>query len=264
VSRFRKIDPKIWNDSRFLTVSDDGKFIFLFLLTHPALTSLGAMRANIPGLSAEIHWGAKRFAKGLAELLAKGMAKHCAKSSFLYLPNFIKYNMPENPNVVKGWQSAFEQLPECSLCFEMLKNVKEYVKGLGKGLYEALPKCFDNRMPNQEQEQEQEQEHPPNPPRGSCVPFQNEAKEVLQFLAQKTGHNFREVDANLSPIRARLGTEGVTVQTCRTLICRKINDWKDRPDMQQYLRPITLFSPTKFEQYLAQITDSPTKEPSNG
>lgn len=61
MARFRKIDPRIWNDEKFRTLSDKGKLAFLFILTHPAMTCLGAMRASFEGLAAELHWAAKRF-----------------------------------------------------------------------------------------------------------------------------------------------------------------------------------------------------------
>jgi uncharacterized phage protein (TIGR02220 family) len=80
-----------------------------------------------------------------------------------------------------------------------------------------------------------------------------ESKEVLTFLNEKTHKQFREVDATLGFIQARLKS-GVDVQTCRTLIMRKIHDWKEKPDMQMYLRPETLFNKTKFEGYLAEVT----------
>ena len=80
-----------------------------------------------------------------------------------------------------------------------------------------------------------------------------ESKEILTFLNEKTGKHFREVDASLGFIQARLKS-GIDVQTCRTLIMRKVHDWKERPDMQMYLRPETLFNKTKFEGYLAEVT----------
>lgn len=74
---------------------------------------------------------------------------------------------------------------------------------------------------------------------------------VLDFLNEKAGKAFRPVPANLDFIVARL-KDGVTIQTCKTLICRKINDWKGT-DQAKYLRPATLFNKTKCEQYIGEI-----------
>jgi len=75
MARYRKIDTRIWNDEKFRAFSDDAQLIFLFLLTHPHMTALGAMRATIPGLAAEKGWTLARFSKGLQEPLRKGMVK---------------------------------------------------------------------------------------------------------------------------------------------------------------------------------------------
>lgn len=83
--------------------------------------------------------------------------------------------------------------------------------------------------------------------------YRSESKTVLAFLNEKTGKHFREVDANLHLIEARLKS-GVEVQVCKTMICRKIRDWTPDPTMAPFLRPETLFNKTKFETYLAQIT----------
>jgi uncharacterized phage protein (TIGR02220 family) len=83
--------------------------------------------------------------------------------------------------------------------------------------------------------------------------YKEEAKTVLGFLNEKTGKNYREVDSNLDFIIARLKS-GVDIQTCKTLIARKVRDWTPKPEMVPYLRPETLFNKTKFETYLAEVT----------
>lgn len=87
--------------------------------------------------------------------------------------------------------------------------------------------------------------------------YSQAAREVLAFLNEKTGKSFREVEANLRPIEARLES-GVTPTRCRQVIARKVRDWKDREDMRQYLRPATLFGPTNFEQYLGEMPPEPS------
>jgi hypothetical protein len=48
VSRYRKLDVRLWNDTKFRALSDNGKLAFIFTLTHPGMTMIGAMRATIP------------------------------------------------------------------------------------------------------------------------------------------------------------------------------------------------------------------------
>lgn len=96
---------------------------------------------------------------------------------------------------------------------------------------------------------------PDNPP--SHIPasasnsFRTEAVELLNFLNLKAGKSFRPVDSTLRPIIARLRS-GVSVQDCKGVIARKIREWKDDPEMKQFLRPETLFGARKFESYLGE------------
>lgn len=147
MARYRKVDPRIWNDERFRELSDDAKLAFLFLLTHPHMTSIGAMRATIPGLASEIGWDLERAAKAFAESFSKGMAKHDAVAAMVWLPKFIRYNGPENPNVLKAWGSALELLPECDLTREAIRSVAAFAKGLPKAFAEALPEPFAKGLP---------------------------------------------------------------------------------------------------------------------
>jgi hypothetical protein len=158
MAKYRKVDPRIWNDLKFRSLSDDGKLAFLFLLTHPQMTAIGAMRGTIPGLAAELGWSAAKSEKAFGEAFLKGMAKHDPNASFLWLPNFLKYNRPESPNVVKAWVSALDLLPECAMFFQLLSHIKDYAEAFGEAFGEALPEAFGKTMPYQEQEQEQEQD----------------------------------------------------------------------------------------------------------
>jgi hypothetical protein len=76
MARYRKIDPRIWNDARFWVLSDAAKLIFLLLLTHPHMTALGAMRATLAGLAAELGWLERRFRCAFGKIIRLGMVRH--------------------------------------------------------------------------------------------------------------------------------------------------------------------------------------------
>jgi hypothetical protein len=166
MARYRKVDSRIWNDAKFRALSDNGKLVFFMLLTHPSMTALGAMRTTLAGLAEELGWSVEAFREGFREASQKGMAKHDEKACLMVLPNFLRYNRPESPNVVRAWGESLDLLPECPLKCELMEQVRGFVEGLSKAFVEALPKAFAKSMANQEQEQEQEQEknHPPPPP----------------------------------------------------------------------------------------------------
>jgi predicted phage replisome organizer/uncharacterized phage protein (TIGR02220 family) len=76
-----------------------------------------------------------------------------------------------------------------------------------------------------------------------------EAEEILSYLNLKSGSNYRLIDSNLKLIDAIL-KKGYTKDDCMTVIDKKVQEWSGT-DMQQYLRPLTLFS-SKFDAYLNQ------------
>jgi hypothetical protein len=73
MARYRKVSVQIWNDALFRTFTDDGKLAFLFVLTHPQMTSLGAMRATVAGLAAELGWKPQRLREAFAKAYLKTM-----------------------------------------------------------------------------------------------------------------------------------------------------------------------------------------------
>lgn len=185
--RYRKIDTRIWNDEKVRSLSDGGKLAFLFLLTHPHMTSLGAMRATVGGLAEELGWSPEVFRDALLEVLSKGMAEHDSEARMIALPNFIRYNPPESPNVIKAWVGSLDLLPECRLKTLVLARAKGFAEDLGEAFAKALPEAFAKGMPYQEQEQElekeQEQEQAGSPPPAS----QASAPKKSRAPAKKAG-----------------------------------------------------------------------------
>lgn len=158
MSRYRKIDQRIWNDEKFRLLDDSAKLLFFCLLTHPSMTMLGAMRSTVAGLAEELGWSVEAFREAFQQVLDKGMAEHEQKAHLIALPNFLVYNKPESPNVVKSWSSVLDMLPECALKIRVVARCRAFAEGMSEGFAEALPVAFRQPMPNQEQEQEQDQE----------------------------------------------------------------------------------------------------------
>ena len=73
-------------------------------------------------------------------------------------------------------------------------------------------------------------------------------KEIIEHLNQKSGKNYRySSKATQKHIKARI-KEGFTLEDFKRVIDWKVSKWIGT-DMEQYLRPETLFG-TKFESYL--------------
>lgn len=170
MSRFRKIDPRIWNDEKFRLLSDHGKLVFFLLLTHPNMTSLGAMRATLPGLAEEIGWTAEGFREAFREGLQQGMIEHDGKAHLIALPAFLKYNSPESPNVIKAWANSVDLLPECNLrtatisrLFDLAESKSQaFQKAFREAFGEAFGEAWRHPSLNKKKEKEKEQKSLPS------------------------------------------------------------------------------------------------------
>ena len=136
--RYRKIDPRIWNDAKFASLSHEAQRTFLFILTHPQMTAFGAFRIGIGGMASELGIDYETFTGTLpqtfdetftgtlggvfGELLSKGLVKYDFRMCLVYAPNFLKYNAPDNPNIANGWLSSLDFLPECELLIDVLES----------------------------------------------------------------------------------------------------------------------------------------------
>ena len=189
---YSKIYRKIWLDAKFRALSDDGKMLFLYLLTCPDSGTIpGLLRMGKAGLAESLEWEPGRLAKALPEVFAKALPKAFGKAfpegfreaypkalavadwdaRLIYLPNALKYNLPQSPNVVLSWGDQWDALPECDLKNDAYVAYFEALKALGeafaKAFQKALPKPSWKPSPkplaNQDQDQDQDQEQDSSP-----------------------------------------------------------------------------------------------------
>ena len=81
------------------------------------------------------------------------------------------------------------------------------------------------------------------------------SEKVINYLNEQSGSFFsNKLGGNMELIVSRI-KEGYTFSEFKLVIDRKVKDWKGT-DWQKYLRPITLFAKTKFENYLNQNDES--------
>lgn len=79
------------------------------------------------------------------------------------------------------------------------------------------------------------------------VLYSQDCLRILLYLNTKAKTHYRNTDANLKFIKARLGS-GATPEEMMKVIDVKCDEWLGT-SMETYLRPETLFNATKFETY---------------
>lgn len=157
MAHYRKIDTRIWNDAKFRALSSEGKLAFLYLLTCPNMTALGAMRGTIEGLSAELRVPPEAFTEVFGEAFDEGLSKGCLKhvsklaiydqeAACIYVPNFVKYQAAESPNVVRAWAKTLEYIPECRLKILAVQGAQVFVQGMSLGFRKAFQEAFSEPL----------------------------------------------------------------------------------------------------------------------
>lgn len=175
--RYRKVEVRIWGDEKFRALSPIppcGQGLWFYLIMGPRTGPIpGLFRAGRAGMAEDLNWDLEAFDKAFREAFAQGLVEVDFEARVVWIPNAIKHNRPESPNVVLSWASEFDLIPECDLKRQAFESLKASVHALGeafakafdkaiskpsdKPLAKALPKAMAKAMPNQEQEQEQEQ-----------------------------------------------------------------------------------------------------------
>jgi hypothetical protein len=170
--RFRKVEVRTWGDAKFRALSPIpacGQGLWLYLITGPHTGPIpGLFRAGRAGMAEELGWELEAFDEALGEVLSQGLMKVDRKARVMWIPNAIKLNSPESPNVVAGWASEFELIPECELKSEAYEVLRAHLETVGPGFVAMFDRVINKPSPkpsdkpsvktkaNQEQEQDKQ------------------------------------------------------------------------------------------------------------
>lgn len=164
--RYRKVLTRMHADEKFRELSKpkpNGQTLWQYLITGPHTTSVpGLFTAGEAGMAEALDWPLAGFRRAWGEIESRGMAQADWKARVVWLPNAVRHNPPESPNVVRGWRAAIDEITECALKRRALDELQAFLEGCGSAFTKAFREAFDEQThhpsPNQEQEQEQEQE----------------------------------------------------------------------------------------------------------
>ena len=142
-SFWRPVDVRVWEaDDKFPSLSraePNAQTLFLFLLTGPHTTSLPGLSVCGIGTIAEVlRWPFGGVDACMAELVAAGMIKFDRARRVVYLPNALRYNAPDNPNVVRGYARHFSMIPPSPLKMEFWSRLKAHCAKRGDGFAAAF------------------------------------------------------------------------------------------------------------------------------
>jgi hypothetical protein len=104
MSRYRRIEMRIWSDERFRQLSPlepSGQALTLVLIFGPQTRLIpGLYRCSLTSLADEMRWSPRKTAQAFREVEAQGIVVADHDARLFWLPNALKHNMPANPNVI--------------------------------------------------------------------------------------------------------------------------------------------------------------------
>lgn len=127
-SRYIRIATKFWQDEKVRELSDDGKLLYLYVLTSPHSNMAGYYVLPKPYVAYDLNWLPERLDKAFRELFRKGLIKYCERSAVILIPNFLKYNPMQNKNQAKGAARRVAELPENTLTRDFETVLKRFAK----------------------------------------------------------------------------------------------------------------------------------------
>ncbi len=139
---YSKLERCIWDKEKFKSLSDDGKLLYLYIITNPHNNLIGFYVLK-PGYACEdLGWDRERFTKGLGELLTKPLIEYDEVGSVILDLNQLAKFPLQNPNQVKSAISKMQALPKNKL----FQSFAEMLKRLDKPLYKPLQEQLGKRL----------------------------------------------------------------------------------------------------------------------
>ena len=238
MAKFRPVDLRLWNDRKFLALSQDGRMLWLFLLTAPCTLPIpGVVVAGDASLAEQLGWTVERLRERFRELFQVGLSVQ-REGRVVWLKNALRYQPPANPNMVKSWAKSWDDVPECDLKIEIWQALKIACKswsklfekgfaepsrnGSANGYGNGSANGYGNRYAqDQDQDQDQEGEEgedlplPKQPPISEIprAPDQSLEPELRRTAEQVTAHGklrtatWERLNALRQQIAIELGVE---------------------------------------------------------
>lgn len=171
MAEYSAISRNVQNEKAFRSLNNDAKFLYFLVRTHSNMTSIGAMRASIPGLASEYKWTEARLKKAMDALTKAGYAEIDDCASCLIITDWFNLHMPQNSKVAMGWARTLDRVPECELLYGHIENLLSLFESKKESFTQSfiigLPKpyaiWYAKRYPIHKHKQKQEHKQKQNP-----------------------------------------------------------------------------------------------------
>lgn len=138
---FSKVSPALWQSDRFNGLpSDDGRYLYVYLLTNEHQTSAGCYRLPDGYACSDLRWPRDRYATARTQLVAADLIKFDASAQVIMVTRWFKHNPPMNEDHHTGIVRILERLPSETIANAALQALEDSLESIRAGKAERLLK----------------------------------------------------------------------------------------------------------------------------
>lgn len=150
---YGRVRVSFWESETIRPLPTEPKFLGLYLLTSPHTNAIGCFRLPIAYVAHDTGMSAKVLENAFVQLRGAGFMEWCERHPWIWLPNYLRHNPPENANVWRRCAKELELVPsgraQAAIADELATIATEpRMQGQGKGRVSpeeiALVKRFGN------------------------------------------------------------------------------------------------------------------------
>lgn len=109
---YGKVHTSFWHSDTLAGLSDDAKFLALYLLTCPHGNMAGVFRLPTSYAAEDTGWDSERLANGFKTLSDSGWMARDERTGWTWVRKFCKWNKPDNPNQQKAVDKLLDAVPD--------------------------------------------------------------------------------------------------------------------------------------------------------
>ena len=244
---YKTISESFWTDPKVRNLTPIDKLLFLYLISNPHSHYSGLYYLPPTFISEEIGVSVKAVLEGLGNLESINILRYDKVNSVVWIINMCGYQMSQGGNPA-SLRSGIQKHIDTIHSFELIKLFIEYNQALTLTLKERSNNVKEWLKQPSVTDTDTDTDTEINKKGNSAL-----YKEIISDLNEKTGKHFKITDDAKKLINARM-KEGFLKEHFLKVHSNQSLKWKDDVKMNQYLRPATLYSQSKFQGYLNSET----------
>ncbi len=109
---YSKISPALWQSARFNNLpSDDGRYLYLYLLTSSHQTSAGCYQLPDGYAFSDLQWPLERYEAARQQLVEADLICFNSETSVVMITRWFKHNPPMSKSHLTGIERVLERIP---------------------------------------------------------------------------------------------------------------------------------------------------------